>query len=169
MAPPTGPRADARTTRSSTRGGSKNGGSGGANNGGSTGGGIRKRSNGVKVDRNGDVIMGNSTVSKADGRKPGQASRGGRGGGRGAASTVEQKIRRHLGVSGDASLATRISELPRKKFSNMANRKVFKITGLQQSKAATNPDRGEKGLLEFVERKSAHVGRAIKIVKVCIL
>ncbi|CAK7271396.1 nuclear mRNA export, poly(A)+RNA binding protein [Sporothrix epigloea] len=155
MAPPNGSRAEARTTRSSTRGG----GSGGA-----PGGGIRKRGGGVKVDRNGDVVMSNNPVAKTDGRKGGQSTRGGRGGTR-AAQSAEQKIKRHLGASGEASLAKRISELPRKSFSNMANRKVFKVVGLQQSKAASNADRGERSLLDFIERKSAHMGRGLKIIK----
>ncbi|OAA54769.1 mRNA export factor mex67 [Niveomyces insectorum RCEF 264] len=154
MAPPTGPRAEtsgsgARSTRSSTRGG---------------GSGIRKRGGGgQRLDRNGDVVMGNNPISKGDGKKTNQSSRG-RGGGRSVA-IAEQKIRRHLGVAGDASLAKRISELPRRKFSNFANRKIFKVVGLQQSKAAANPDRGEKGLLEFMERKAANMGSGIKIVK----
>ena len=113
------------------------------------------------------MIMGNNPVAKTDGRKSGPSTRGGRGGSR-AVSSAEQKIKRHLGVSGEASLAKRISELPRKKFSNMANRKVFKIVGLQQSKAASNADRGERGLLDFIERKSANMGRGLKIIKVCI-
>lgn len=163
MAPPTGPRADARTTRSSTRGNSTRGGT----TGGTTGSGIKKRGGAPKTDRNGDVIMGNNPVAKTDGRKSGQSTRGGRGGSR-AVSSAEQKIKRHLGVSGEASLAKRISELPRKKFSNMANRKVFKVVGLQQSKAASNADRGERGLLDFIERKSANMGRGLKIIKVCI-
>ncbi|KIH86975.1 nuclear RNA export factor 1/2 [Sporothrix brasiliensis 5110] len=155
MAPPTGPRADARTTRSSTRNNTTSG---------NTGGGIRKRGGAPKTDRNGDVIMGNNPATKTDGRKSSQSTRGGRGGSRAVAS-AEQKIKRHLGVSGEASLAKRISELPRKKFSNMANRKVFKIVGLQQSKAAGNADRGERGLLDFIERKSANMGRGLKIIK----
>ncbi|CAK7220050.1 nuclear mRNA export, poly(A)+RNA binding protein [Sporothrix curviconia] len=156
MAPPNGPRADGRTTRSSTRGGATSG---------TAGGGIRKRGGGAKVDRNGDVIMGNNPAPKTEGRKTGVSTRGGRGGARAAAS-AEQKIKRHLGASGEASLAKRISELPRNtKFSNMANRKVFKIVGLQQSKAASNADRGERGLLDFIERKSANMGRGLKIIK----
>ncbi|CAK7207659.1 nuclear mRNA export, poly(A)+RNA binding protein [Sporothrix eucalyptigena] len=155
MAPPTGPRAEGRTTRSSTRGGGATG---------ASGGGIRKRGAGAKVDRNGDVIMGNNPAAKPEARKGVNSTRGGRGGSRAVAS-AEQKIKRHLGASGEASLAKRISELPRKKFSNMANRKVFKIVGLQQSKAASNADRGERGLLDFIERKSANMGRGLKIIK----
>lgn len=159
MAPPTGPRSDARATRSSTRNNNNN------STSSTTGSGIRKRGGAPKTDRNGDVVMGNNPATKTDGRK--SSTRGGRGGAR-AVSSAEQKIKRHLGVSGEASLAKRISELPRKKFSNMANRKVFKIVGLQQSKAAHNVDRGERGLLDFIERKSANMGRGLKIIKVCI-
>ncbi|EFX03185.1 mRNA export factor mex67 [Grosmannia clavigera kw1407] len=149
MAPPTNTRggSNARTPRGSGRGG-----------------GPRNRGSGAKVDRNGDVIMGNSPVAKGDGiRKSSNSSRG-RGGSRSNA-TAEQKIRRHLGVTDGGSLAKRVSELPRKKFSSHANRKVFRIVGLEQSKAASNADRGEKGMLEFLERKSSNMGRGVKIIK----
>ncbi|EPE07868.1 mrna export factor mex67 [Ophiostoma piceae UAMH 11346] len=156
---PSGPRGgDTRNTRSSTRGNANK----------ASGGGIRK-SGGPKLDRNGDVIMGNDPVAKTSGggnnRKSSGSTRGGRGGSRGAA-TAEQKIRRHLGAVGDASLEKRISELPRKRAANTAARKVFKILGLEASKAATNADRGERSVLEFIERKSAKMGGSgIRIIK----
>lgn len=158
MAPPT-----------NSRGGSSSRGSSNARNsrGSGRGGGPRSRGGGAKVDKNGDVIMGNNPVAKGDGiRKSSNSSRG-RGGSR-AAATTEQKMRRHLGITDGGSLAKRVSELPRKKLSSFANRKVFTIVGLEQSKAASNADRGEKGMLEFLERKSSNMGRGVKIIKVCI-
>ena len=161
---PSGPRGDMRNTRSSTRGSAK-----------ASGGGIRK-SGGPRLDRNGDIIMGNDAAAKTPGgpggsstRKGSGSTRGGRGGARGTAA-AEQKIRRHLGAVGEASLEKRISELPRKRAANMAARKMFRIVGLQASKAAANADRGEKSVLEFIERKSAKMGGSgIRVIKVCLM
>ncbi len=83
-----------------------------------------------------------------------------------AAAVAEQKIRRHLGAN-DAELAARISAPARKK-TVFTNQRVFRITGLKESKAANNDDRGEKGLLDFLERKSGNKGHAIKIIRVSV-
>ncbi|KAK3330230.1 hypothetical protein B0H66DRAFT_51581 [Apodospora peruviana] len=145
MAPPTGPRGGtsrpgpARTTR---------------------GGGISKRRhNPIKTDRDGDVAMdaavggpGNGKLGTA-GRGRGNAPRA-RGGSAPRGSTrASSRIAQNLRTYG--------ADQPSK--SNY-NRAVLKVLGLKSSKAATNPDGGLRGLLEFLERKASK-DKAITIGK----
>src|SRR6266566_2473760 len=165
MAPPTGPRnasapTNTRVTRSAT--------------GAARGGGIRKRGAGgpTRVDRDGDLVMGQNLAANGDSKNSagGPASLRGRpaptrGSRQKAVVVAEHKLRRHLGGK-ESELGTRISELPRKR--SLFNTKVFKITGLESSKAAGNRDRGEEGAVEFLERKTIKKGHGIKILKVCV-
>lgn len=168
MPPPTGPRAGTavnttRTTRSATNA---------ARGGAVRGGGIRKRGAGApaRTDRDGDLVMDATPTGPRRGSSGHQPARGGRGGSargarRGNATAAETKVRQHLGAH-DADLASRISQQPLKKFQQLADKKVFKVKGLETSKAASNADRGEKVALEFLERKSANLGKTIKILRV---
>ena len=178
MAPPTGPAATTtRTTRSSTgaaRGGASGRGGGPARGGGATrGGGIRKRGAGgpARIDRDGDLTMGQVSTTNGDTRKNTASSRGRQAPTRGSRSkantSTDHKLRQFLGAV-DPQLASRISEQPRK-FREFHHKKVLKITGLVESKAATNDDHGEKATVEFLERKATKMtGRTVKISRVSI-
>ncbi|TPX11207.1 uncharacterized protein E0L32_001025 [Thyridium curvatum] len=158
MAPPTGPRnpttTQSRNTRSTTRGTAN-----------TKGAGISKRRSGPsRIDRDGDLTMGAVPAPNGDNKK--SATGRGRSGPRTtrqkAVAAAEQKIVRHLGGAG-SDLAARISDLPKKK---VPVRKVFKVLGLDKSKAANNSDRGERSALEFLEKKASHIGgRKVTIVK----
>jgi hypothetical protein len=168
MAPPTGPRGGAptgpRVTRSSTasRGGA-----------GPSRGGIRKSGPGgpSRVDRDGDMVMGSGATANGVKKAPPANTRRGRGGGatrggsRTAVASAEQKIRQHLGAH-HTEIASRISDKSRRKFTKLHGKKVFRITGLGDSKAAANPDQGHKAILEFLERKTSKMGKGIMINRV---
>jgi hypothetical protein len=99
--------------------------------------------------------------------QPTRGGRGSRGNRRGNITATETKIRQHLGAH-DADLASRISQAPHKKFTQLSGKKVFKITGVENSKAATNPDHGEKAAVSFLERKSGNHGKTITITRVSL-
>jgi len=166
MAPPTGSRsgpggaAGARTTRSST----------GTSRGGSAhGGGIRKRAAGgpTRTDRDGDLVMGQIAVTKGDSKQPRRGVPGGNRLARPKAIVAAvDKITRHIGAN-DAKLSARVGGDSRKQGVGN-NRRAFKILGLAQSAAKTNPDRGERALVDFIERKTNSQGNPVRIIKVCV-
>ncbi|KAK4230923.1 putative mRNA export factor mex67 [Podospora fimiseda] len=96
-------------------------------------GGISKRRNAVRTDRDGDVSMNGPAGGNAP-TGPGGRGRGGRGRGprSGGRSRLVQNIRDHI-----------------------ETKAIIKIHGLKNSKAAGNKDGGLRGLLDFLERKTA--------------
>ncbi|KAK4206912.1 hypothetical protein QBC37DRAFT_107260 [Rhypophila decipiens] len=125
MAPPSGPRGG---TASRRRDGNRSSGS-------TLTGGISKRRGNVPIDRDGDVSMD----APAGGSNPG---RGGRG------------TRASKGSRGTAR-AARVSSYVEDNRPTRFNRQVLKIHGLKNTKAASNPDGGLRGLIEFIERKAS--------------
>lgn len=82
-----------------------------------------------------------------------------------ANTRLQQNLARQLG--GDTSQVPNAPSAARL----AANNTTLKILGVRSSKAATNPDKGEKRLLEFLERKASTMKgpsrRHITIKKVC--
>lgn len=140
MAPPTGPRAGSsnRTSSRPTRGG-----------------GVGKRRGIPRTDRDGDVAMDSTlagnppTGPSAHSARGSRGARGGRGrGGRGgptrASSRLAQNVRNYVSEQDGTTRNTK------------GQPKVsIKIFGLQESKAANNPDGGLRSLLDFLERKAS--------------
>lgn len=98
----------------------------------------------------------------------GNAGRGGKPSNRAnrkKVAAVEQKLGRHIATKDGAELASKMTDAQRKKLATEG--KVFRITGLENSKAANNADHGLKTALEFFERKTEKMGKRIRIIKVC--
>lgn len=159
MAPPEGPRG--MTPPAGPRG----------SRGGHRGG-IQKRRGGgpIKVDRDGDMVMGvDGGSSKHSGSGSGTEN-GGRRSGRGSRASAparsesrQQAILRALGKDAGAGQSTR---------SRRGDGSVtLVVRGLQQSKASHNDGGGLRDLLSFLERKATTVGklsRPVTIKKVCL-
>ncbi|XMA19548.1 hypothetical protein WAI453_012339 [Rhynchosporium graminicola] len=144
-------------------------------------GGIQKRRNGgpaPKIDRDGDLNM-DAAVSAADKPKSGNGS-GGRGRGRnpdrpgrsqagpasrpgGRGNTISDRAKQNMirGLGGKQAnvLESRITDGGLR----------LQVSGLSESKAASNPDGGLESLLGFLERKASGLdsksNRAVKIKK----
>ncbi|KAK3945286.1 hypothetical protein QBC46DRAFT_371799 [Diplogelasinospora grovesii] len=136
MAPPTGPRGNAQRSGPRT----------------SRGGITKRRNNTAKLDRDGDVSMdapatGNGNADR--GNRGGRGGRGTRGSQTSRASTqssrIAQNIKNYAGGPGGPGHASKTG----------FNRVTLKIQGLKNSKAASNPDQGQRSLLEFLERKAS--------------
>ncbi|ROW01504.1 hypothetical protein VSDG_02288 [Cytospora chrysosperma] len=147
--PPTGPRAGASTTTRQTRS------STGASRP-SARGGIAKRGRGPapRVDRDGDLVMDAAAGGNKSGagiNKNNSLTRRGttRPSAPKANTRLQQNLARQLG--GDTSQVPNAPSAARL----AANNTTLKILGMKSSKAATNPDKGEKRLLEFLERKAS--------------
>jgi nuclear RNA export factor len=152
------------------------------------GSGISKRkSENVKIDRDGDLDMDAAAASRRAARsnaptrsrnptssaKPSNASRHSK------PSANAQKVVQKIITSGSgASLSSRLASgmAPSARPSranrqvNGANTTTLKVEGLKQSRAAANDGGGLKELLTFLERKAQTVGkttRNIRIKKVC--
>ncbi|KAK7739970.1 nuclear mRNA export, poly(A)+RNA binding protein [Cytospora paraplurivora] len=146
--PPTGPRGgsstNTRQTRSST----------GASRPPARGG-IAKRGRGPapRVDRDGDLVMDAAAANKSGAgiNKNNSSTRRGttRPSGPRANTRLQQNLARQLG--GDTSQVPKAPSAARL----AANNTTLKVLGVKSSKAATNPDGGEKRLLEFLERKAS--------------
>lgn len=163
--PPTGPRAGASTTTRQTRS------STGASRP-SARGGIAKRGRGPapRVDRDGDLVMDAAAGGNKSGagiNKNNSSTRRGttRPSAPKANTRLQQNLARQLG--GDTSQVPNAPSAARL----AANNTTLKILGMKSSKAATNPDKGEKRLLEFLERKASTLKgpsrRHVTIKKVC--
>lgn len=162
--PPTGPRGgsstNTRQTRSST----------GASRPPARGG-IAKRGRGPapRVDRDGDLVMDAAAANKSGAgiNKNNSSTRRGttRPSGPRANTRLQQNLARQLG--GDTSLVPKAPSAARL----AANNTTLKVLGVKSSKAATNPDGGEKRLLEFLERKASTFKgpsrRQVTVKKVC--
>lgn len=124
---------------------------------GTTGGGITKRSRPARTDRDGDLdlMSAPSSARPAAGSKSANTPSSRRGDARStgprASSRLQRNIDRHLG--GDTSQIPRGPSGPRPTVNNT----TLSVAGLKASKAATNPDGGLKGLVEFLEKKATHL------------
>ncbi|KAF4636361.1 hypothetical protein G7Y89_g1743 [Cudoniella acicularis] len=137
-------------------------------------GGIQKRRGGagpVRVDKDGDLVMDPTTAGEKrrsgrgqiEGNAPSRGSGRGRGGpSRNASAGVlkaQQAIMRGIGAKQANVLESRIT----------APGSQLQVDGLNESKAASNPDGGLESLLAFLERKASALdsksNRAIKIKK----
>ncbi|KUI63176.1 mRNA export factor mex67 [Cytospora mali] len=148
MPPPTGPRAGTSTTTRQTRS------STGASRP-SARGGIAKRGRGpaARVDRDGDLVMDAAAGSKSGAGISKNASSTRRGTTRPSAPRANTRLQQNLArqLGGDTSQVPNAPSAARL----AANNTTLKILGVKSSKAATNPDGGEKRLLEFLERKAS--------------
>jgi nuclear RNA export factor len=178
--PPTGPRGLSPARRGIGRGG------------------IQKRRAGpLKVDKDGDLMMGQEVGGEVGGRggnrsDGGRSSRGravGRGGqgigtsrGNLSAQQTQQAIIRGLESHHADILESRISQGtlsahggsgrkggPRDLQTPLVS---LRVRGLKESKAASNPDGGLKDLLSFLERKASSLDvvhhNKVRIKKVCL-
>ncbi|KAK1757510.1 hypothetical protein QBC47DRAFT_459013 [Echria macrotheca] len=107
------------------------------------GGGITKNRVRVKTDRDGDIAMDSPAAGATNG-----AERGGSRG-RGRASRASAR--------GSTRVSTRLAQLDRAN----PNRVTLKVLGLRESKAAGNPDKGRRALIEFLEKKASKSKRII--------
>ena len=163
MPPPTGPRGGTSTTTRQTRS------STGASRPPARGG-IAKRGRGPapRVDRDGDLVMDPAAGNKSGaGINKNTSTRRGttRSSGPKANTRLQQNLARQLG--GDTSQVPNAPSAAKL----AANNTTLKVLGVKSSKAATNPDGGEKRLLEFLERKASTLKgpsrRHVTIKKVC--
>ncbi|KAH8602852.1 hypothetical protein B0O99DRAFT_604475 [Bisporella sp. PMI_857] len=137
--------------------------------GGTRGGGIRKRTSGpVKVDKDGDMVMGAEGVANVKSGKGdigtaapsrGRGNMRGRGGITRGSNLGTAKARQAI-LRGIGAQQANIVE-PRLSTSGTS----AKVDGLHMSKAASNPDGGVESLLAFLERKATGTGRTVKITK----
>ncbi|ROW11221.1 hypothetical protein VMCG_01462 [Cytospora schulzeri] len=146
--PPTGPRAGASTTTRQTRS------STGASRP-SARGGIAKRGRGPapRVDRDGDLVMDAAAGNKSGAGINKNTSSTRRGTTRPSAPKANTRLQQNLArqLGGDTSQVPKAPSAARL----AANNTTLKILGVNSSKAASNPDKGEKRLLEFLERKAS--------------
>lgn len=166
--PPTGPRGGTSTSTRQTRS------STGASRP-SARGGIAKRGRGPapRVDRDGDLVMDPTAAGNKSGagiNKNTSSTRRGtsRPSGPKANTRLQQNLARQLG--GDTSQVPKAPSAARL----AANNTTLKVLGVRSSKAASNPDGGEKRLLEFLERKASTLKgpggtrRHVTVKKVCL-
>ena len=98
----------------------------------------------------------------------GSAARGGRGR---SSTRISSRIAQNLATYGDKDMSNTSIRGGRGKLghgskSRFANTTKLKVLGLKNSKAAGNSDGGERGLLEFLERKASKGDKKVVVNKV---
>ncbi|KXJ95520.1 hypothetical protein Micbo1qcDRAFT_192517 [Microdochium bolleyi] len=164
MAPPTGPRNGAASSRG-----------GGAGKGSGRGGIAKRRTGGARTDRDGDLDMGASTkvagskISKRTDNST-KASAGSTSGrptrpNRKTQNIVEKAITRGAGSLSARALGG-MAPSGRGLRSQSQPSVTLRVEGLKTSKAAQNEGGGLRELLTFIERKATTVGKVSRQVRI---